>query len=279
MISAHAAGAAALLKALDHVAPVRKVMMAMLAASLVGMGGDPKLGIPARLFFYKLFADIPLVVGVTQTVAESALWLLLMALIVAIPGPYEQTYALTLSLAALAILAASLLGLSLGPTFLVHIRGLRWVFSEKNRIGRFVCSVRAALMSMKFKYLLLACGWFSLTYVIDIASLWYLAHFYGYPLHPAILGHAIVLSYLVGALSLLPLGLGVRDIALAGLLVHAGLPEADAAACALIHRTIRTVLPLLLGALLIPYVSRYGAKETLPDAKSGFRNFGQEDKR
>lgn len=96
-------------------------------------------------------------------------------------------------------------------------------------------------------WLAVATGWLALTYLVDVWTVWFLAQALGAPLPPVAIGHAIVISYLAGAASLLPLGLGVRDAAFALLLEQSGAPTDTAALVALLHRTLRTLLPLVLG--------------------------------
>jgi uncharacterized protein (TIRG00374 family) len=121
-------------------------------------------------------------------------------------------------------------------------------------VGRFVLSVRAAFIMMHKGQVLHAGAWFIVTYIIDTATLWYILILSGYSIDAVIVAHAIVISYLAGAMSLLPLGLGVRDVALAVLLAHAGVSEAHAAAAALMLRTIRTVVPLVMGAVIVSFI-------------------------
>jgi uncharacterized protein (TIRG00374 family) len=270
MVAAHAAGATALLAALHYHASVGKVMAAMLAASIVGLAGDPKLGLPARLYFYKALAQIPVTIGVTQILAESALWLFIMALIVAIPGAYDSAYAQALSHATMAALLVGLALFIAAPALAKRFWLLRHLFSDSTRVGRFVLSVRTAFVSMHKGQVLHASAWFIVTYIIDAATLWYILHLSGYSIDAIILAHAIVISYLAGAVSLLPLGLGVRDVALAVLLTQTGVSESHAAGAALILRTIRTSVPLAMGGVIALFIlpSSWKHKTETRDSRS-----------
>lgn len=256
MIVLHAAGAATLLGGMRHPARVSDVMTAMLAAGTVSLAGDPKLGVPARLAFYKMLAGIPVSVGAAQTTIESLLWLFLMGAIMVVPGPLAGDSALPLSLAAAGMLSAGVAAVALGPPVLDRIWGLGRLFRASGPIRRFVLDLRGAMLGLKPGALVLATLWLAATYVVDVASIWYLCRALGAELAPSAIGHAVVISYLAGAVSLLPLGLGVRDVTFVLLLQQAGAPADAAAAVALVHRTLRTVLPLLLGLALSPLVLR-----------------------
>lgn len=247
MIALHAAGAATLLAGMRHPASLMDVMMAMLAAGTVSLAGDPKLGVPARLAFYKMLADIPVSVGAAQTTIESLLWLFLMGAVLVIPGELAGDRAMPLSLAAAGLLIAGLTAVGLGPAVLDRMWILGPLFRASGPIRQFVFDLRNAMFGIKPLALAVATIWLATTYVVDVASIWYLGRALGAELPLVAIGHAIVISYLAGAVSLLPLGLGVRDVTFVLLLQQAGASAEAAAALALIHRTVRTVLPLLIG--------------------------------
>lgn len=254
IILIHAMGTATLLRAMGYHAPFFKLMKAMVAAATVCLAGDPKLGIPMRLFFYRVFARIPLNLGVTQILAESILWVLIMALIIAIPSPGGSEISLLFSAGAMVAIAMGIGGIIVGPTLLRHLWLVRHLFSPANRLGRFVLSVRETLLGLQPKQGFMAVGWYIGTYVVDVLTIWYLLTIFGYHLNGIVLAHVIVLSYVAGALSMLPLGLGVRDVTFSLLLHQLGVSVEDAAACAIIYRTIRTAVPLALCGIMAPWI-------------------------
>ncbi|WP_454658498.1 lysylphosphatidylglycerol synthase transmembrane domain-containing protein [Bosea beijingensis] len=260
MIALHAGGAATLLGGMKHPARLLDVMTAMLAAGAVSLAGDPKLGVPARLAFYKMLAGIPIRVGAAQTAVESLLWLLLMTAIVAIPGPLAGDLSAWLSLVAAAMLVAGIGIVALGPTVLDRVWGLGRLFRASGRIREFVLDVRNTVLGLQVGALAIATFWLALTYAVDVASIWYLGKALGADIAPTAIGHAVVISYLAGAVSLLPLGLGVRDITFAFLLQQAGASPDAAAGIVVVHRTLRTALPLLLGLVLTLWGVRRGRR-------------------
>lgn len=247
LIALHAIGAAALLRGLGYSAGMWKVMAAMLAAGTVSLAGDPKLGVPARLVFYQMLAGIPIRVGTAATAIESLVWLLLMGAIVAIPGPLAADYALPLSLFAAASVAGAIALVAFGPGLFERLWLVGPLLRRIGPVRQFVIDVRQAILGVRPFWLAAATGWLLLTYVVDVWSIWFLGQALGAKLPPIAIGHAVVISYLAGAASLLPLGLGVRDATFALLLEQSGASAETAALIALLHRTLRTVLPLILG--------------------------------
>jgi len=260
LLSLYAMGAAALLSGLGYSAGATRVLLAMLASSTISLGGDPKLGVPSRLLFYKLFADIPFSVGTAQTTVESLMWLAMMGILIIIPGPLTDGYALPLLLTAAGLVTLGIVTVVAGPNLLDRLWIIGPIFRRMDRIRRFTFDVRSSILAIRPTSLLLASVWFGATYVVDILTVWFLAGFLGASLPLAGIGHALVISYLVGAASLLPLGLGIRDVTFVLLLQQAGLTSEQASAIALVHRTARTVLPLVLGLLVMPFVLSFKHK-------------------
>ena len=252
LICLHAIGAAALLKGLGHATTPGRVLLSMLAASTVSSAGDPKLGVPARLFFYRFFAGIPLSTGTAQTTIESLLWLIMMGLLIAIPGPLAGNYTFHLSLVAVTLVGGGIAVVAVGPGLLERTWLLGSLFRKMGRLRAFILDVRSAILGIKPASLAIALAWFGATYLVDILTVALLARALGGAISWIAIGHAIVISYLIGAASLLPLGLGVRDVTFVVLLQQAGLSAEQASAIALIHRLARTVLPLTLGAVVTP---------------------------
>ncbi|MEM7302336.1 MAG: lysylphosphatidylglycerol synthase domain-containing protein [Pseudomonadota bacterium] len=251
MIVLHALGAAALLRGLGHTANVWPVLGAMLAASTVGLAGDPKLGVPARLAFYRLLAKIPISVGTAATVMESILWLLLMGLIVAIPGPLAGQNTYILSALALSGVLFAVLVMYFGLDLFERIPFAGRLLRKLGPIRNFIVDTRSSFVGVQFSWLFFAVVWLALTYVVDVWSIWYVLHSLGSDIDPVAIGHSIVVSYLAGAASMIPLGLGVRDTALILLFEQAGATPDIAAVTVVLHRLIRTVLPLVLGFLVV----------------------------
>lgn len=247
LIAIHAIGAAALLRGLGYSAGMWRVMAAMLAAGTVSLAGDPKLGVPARLAFYRVLAGVPIRIGTAATAIESLLWLLLMGVIVAIPGPLAAGYALPLSLFAAASVVGAIALFAIGPALFDRLWLVGPLLRRLGAVRQFVIDVRQAIFGVRLTWLAVATAWLALTYLLDVWTIWFIGNALGAQLPPVAIGHAVVISYLAGAASLLPLGLGVRDATFALLLEQSGASADTAAVIALLHRTLRTLLPLILG--------------------------------
>jgi uncharacterized membrane protein YbhN (UPF0104 family) len=254
LIFLHASGAAALLKGLGYNASPWRVLAAMLAASTVGLAGDPKLGVPARLFFYKVFAYVPVRVGAAQTAIESFLWITMMGLLLMMPGPLAGDYVLPLSIAVAALVFSGMAAVIVGPALLDRLWLIGPFFRKMEKLRGFIFSMRSAILQISPASLIAASGWFAATYVVDILTIGFLIDCLGGSMSSIAIAHAIVISYLAGVASLLPLGLGVRDVTFALLLQQGGLSADLAATIALTLRVARMLPPLALGAVMTPLV-------------------------
>ncbi len=252
----HSSGATILLWGLGYRTSIWLVFSSMMASSTISVTGDPKLGVPARLAFYRMLAGVPIAVGTAQTAIETLIWLMLLGVMLMISGVFKGTQDIFLAtIAAGAVLFMGLLVL-FGPRLLDRMWIVGPLFKASGPVRKFVYEVRAYILQITPLSMVLSTLCFGSTYIVDIASIWYLGHALGTDLTFAGIANAIVGGYVAGTASMLPLGLGVRDIAFALLLEQAGSPHDTAAIIAVIHRAIRTVLPLLIGLALVIIIPR-----------------------
>ncbi len=253
MSLAYAAGAVTLLAGMNARADFGSVLIAMLAGGTVGLVGDPKIGVPSRLLFYKLLAGIPYSIGTAQIAAETVLWLALMGCVLAIPSELARSYAPMLSaLAALSVLAGIAV-IAFGPVLLTWTPGVKLLYRKWPALNSFIAGTRAAVLGLRPRAIAIAIGWFLVTYAADALALYAVMRAWGALISPLLLAQVIVISYLVGLASMLPLGIGARDLTFLFLLQQLGAPPEIATAATLVQRTFRTLVPLAMGlpALLL----------------------------
>jgi uncharacterized protein (TIRG00374 family) len=108
-----------------------------------------------------------------------------------------------------------------------------------------------ALCMVRWGWLAAAMAVFCVNYAIDAATIWLVARNYGESISFWYALESIILSYLAGLVSMVPMGLGVRDISMVALLTRGGLSTDVATTVTLVQRVLRTVLPLAIGILAI----------------------------
>ena len=88
-----------------------------------------------------------------------------------------------------------------------------------------------------------------ITFAISTLRLSMVLYSVGISISPGPLFSALVFAHLAGVISFVPMGLGVRDVSLASLLVILGVPVEHAAAAAVFDRVLTTV-PILVGGII-----------------------------
>ena len=90
---------------------------------------------------------------------------------------------------------------------------------------------------------------FTLNFVTSALQSYLVLRVLGYPVSPLALLYALAISVTAGNLSLIPMGLGVRDASFTLLLMQLGVPNEVALAAAVIQRLFAPGWPLLLGVI------------------------------
>ena len=145
-----------------------------------------------------------------------------------------------------------------GPLFFVLILigiclSLVLIYLIARRInGNLVEYLRNAgrlILKVKPKPLLVMSLLTVVSFVLSILRFSMVLYSVGIRISPGPLFSALVFAHLAGVISFVPMGLGVRDVSLASLLVMLGVPVEHAAAAAAFDRVLITV-PILVGGII-----------------------------
>lgn len=247
----HALGVSVIIKGMGYNVSVKNVYLVMTGGGAVNFIGDPKLGIPTRVFLFRALLEIPVSIATASVVLETALWLFIMAVIVAIPVPgVWGSGAWISSLLALAFVMLALAGIRVLPK--IGSITTRKIFKNQlERVQKFMADFRQGMRTIKKTDLIKAVGVFTSGWLVNALSLYIILKEFGWTLNLFELMYISVFSYLVGTFSLLPMGLGPRDVSLVLLLTQLGPSKDVATAAALIQRTVRTVVPIILSLISI----------------------------
>jgi uncharacterized protein (TIRG00374 family) len=239
-----------LLSGLGVESTLREVYLVVTGAGTASFVSNVKLGVPVRILLYQRMMQIPLSVATASMTLETGLWVAMMGTVMLVPVGTEGLtggwqYAL-LVLSVIVVLWILLLRLSGFQVLFSGIPGKLGALLDK--LLQFLVELKASIVSVKKAYVLLVVALLFLTYLVDASSLALILRNLGEDgVSLVFLVRARVMSYLVGLVSLVPLGLGARDASLALLLTQAGVPKETALSCALLQRTIRLIIPLGLG--------------------------------
>jgi len=228
-----------------------QVYLALTSSLAVGYFLPGKVGLPVRVYLYhRLFG---LTVGVSFGLVgwEMAVTTFI-PLIFSIPGlwifyPYPRLFFSVLFL--LCLIPSSILA----GYFLWHYGAkISWLYKIRrffSRLSPFVEGLTHTLRSLDFWIIALLSLFY---FFVLLCSVWF-AHllllYFGTPVSLFTLLSIQSLSYLAGVVSMMPMGLGARDLSLAVLLGKVGVPADVATYTVLIQRVIATGLSFLLGLI------------------------------
>lgn len=198
-----------------------------------------KLGTPVRLFLFKEILGIPYTSGVSTVIATTGLDVLVM-------------FTLVISISAW-IFISPLAGLTFGATVLFCLISVATLYRKfhssrrepTSRIALFFAEFSSLSPSIISYAVLLAAaksilnsiaGWIVLTGLGASTSLVEFVFIY-------------LASHLAGLLSLIPMGLGVKDVSVIELLGRAGAAPSVSIGFVAIDRLVWSLLPLLMGLL------------------------------
>lgn len=274
-ICAYVLAVSILLAGMGYKARVKSVYLVVTAGGTASYVSNVKLGIPARIVLYRKVLGIPTSAGTASIALEIAAWSAAMAVIMLLPAnddllPDDWW----LALGALAGLAGvfALLFLSL-PRLNKLYEKEDWLTNRVKGVLTFATDFKKGILSIKKTALIPVTALVALQYLIDAFSVHLILRDLGYEVSVLSLAHIIVVSYFVGIISMMPLGLGTRDVSLTFLIMQLGVPKEVAVSCALIQRTVRLALPFALGLasaniLGIKFWKR-GVGDNLPGTSSG----------
>jgi len=216
-----------------------KLFQVLFASHSFNYAGPLKLGIPVRLFLFKQILGIPYTAGVASLMATTGLDVLVMV-------------ALTVSFSAW-IFIGPLAGLALGVAVLACLIGSAALYQKfhsvqrerSSWIARFFLELAKLSPLITFYAILIAvaksllngvAGWIVLTGLGASTSLVEFVFIY-------------LASHLAGLLSLIPMGIGVKDMSVIELLSRAGATASVSIGFVAIDRLVWSLLPLFMGLL------------------------------
>jgi uncharacterized protein (TIRG00374 family) len=224
----------------------------MLTASLSANYVTPvKIGVPLRVYLYNHFIGIPTAVGTALVTVEALVGMLVPALI-AIVGivflfPSVSPVA---PIALIIFLLAGLLLISRAPVnrlkpYLQQLPCQRLTM----RLVRFGEDIQSGLRHISHMAVLGAVILDLLMIGLHVWRLWLVLNVFDSA--PSLLALLAVLniSLTVGNLSMIPMGIGVRDVSFTLLLMQLGVPNEIALSAAVIQRLFSPGWPLLLGLI------------------------------
>lgn len=244
-------GVSFLLRSVGVARPIWKVFWVVSAGGTASYLGNIQLGIPVRVVLFRNILSVPVSRGTASVTLESACWFALMGAALMLAGTWTSPlFWCAVALIAVGAWTARRCGIPIS---------LRFVNLLPAKVGRFsLRRLKETLKDLAVSLTTAHQGWilcclitFAINYAIDATTICIIVVCYGEWISPWKALNAVVLSYLAGLVSMIPMGLGVRDVSLVALMAKAGVSLDTATTTAILHRLIRTIVPLIIGFIAL----------------------------
>jgi len=230
-----------LLRAAGHPVPIGRMAMYYFSSAAAHYTVPGKVGYPVTAWLLKRFEHIPLSSSSSVLMADFLVSFSFTALI-AIVGSlvYFKTYRLAVLLAAGAFLAAAVL-------FFVILELVLKRLKKRTKITDFLERMLANFKTYGPRRLWPLFFIYSVNALLNGFALWLLVGFSGLDIGIEQLIVADAVSFILGSVSLIPMGLGVQDVSMLFFLSTFGLDKPSALAVVFIQRTVYVGMVYLLG--------------------------------
>jgi uncharacterized protein (TIRG00374 family) len=210
-----------------------------------------KAGIPLRIYLYKHFMDIPIATGTALIAVETMVGILTPAFIaVAGIALIFPSMSLVIPMTLISLLVVGLIIVLRVRVEPIQLYLARFPFlSFVARLMRFVERVQWALRQLSITRILQVVLLVLVMLGLHSMRLWLFLSILGFGVSPLALLAVLTISLTAGNLSMIPMGLGVRDASFTLLLTQLGMPSEIALAAAVIQRLFSPGWPLLLGLI------------------------------
>lgn len=219
-----------------------------------------KAGIPVRVWLYKAVLDVPVAVSSASVALETALglWIGTILAIVGVKYVFPEVMlgsGVWLLLALLIVFTGSLL---LNPSLFSNVV-LRYLPSRySDRLDQYMQRFWWCLKNVPLWTLLITIGLYLARLVIRAFCLYTVLVSLKFDTSLPLLMFAQAISGVVGIISLMPTGLGAKDISLVLLLTQLGVMRDEAVVATVIDRILWSVIPFAIGLLSANVLSFMG---------------------
>jgi uncharacterized protein (TIRG00374 family) len=238
-----------LIRASGHRASLVQVYLVLTSSLSVNYVTPVKVGLPLRVFLYRHFMKIPASVGTALVAVETLVGMLTPAMAAAfgVTFLFESIPAyFPVGLLAVLVLFASVVVFA--PVSLVaRLANKLPSHHFTRRALSFWHEVQIGLHEVPLWVPMILAVLFCLNFVLHAIRLHVMLLGLGHSANPLWLFFALTTSVTAGNLSMIPMGLGVRDASLALLLRQLDVPSKIALSATLIQRLFSPGWPLLLG--------------------------------
>jgi uncharacterized protein (TIRG00374 family) len=246
-------GTYATFRALGHTTSLAKLYVVTSASFTSSYLVPAKAGVFAWLFLCKVFLKIPLVTSSAQAVIETSIGILINT-IIALLGigmlfTEHDPWAFAGVAGAIGLMLVLVLVLDLRPIEAFLDRWPRSIQKPGKRIVGFAVQFRQQIRHASSGWLLITVVLYLVRLGVRAFCLYLVFSSLGTQVPILTILFAQAISSLLGWISMLPLGIGVKDLTLIALLTAVGVSQEIAVLGALVDRVLWSVVPLVIGTV------------------------------
>lgn len=234
---------------LGHKCSLKKLYLILTLSLGANLATPIKIGVPLRAVLYQRLLNVPYSTGIAALTIEVFLCDFV-GLIISFFGLlfiFRDT-ALSVSVFSAPLLVSFLLlFLFTKPRYYGKVINRIWFLKKRReRIIALISNTQSSLKKLKKFQLTSISLLFFMGYLINAIRIYFVLFALGFSLDISILLYIQAISFTLGSLSMLPMGLGIRDVSIISLLSYIGLPMNVAIPVALIERLLTSGISIIL---------------------------------
>lgn len=240
-----------ILLSLGYKRTLRTVYLIVTTSLGASLATPVKIGIPLRIFLYQTILKVPYSIGAASLVLEVFIGSFL-GVIISICGIFILFSSLDFLmplLGALLLLLILLLMLFTKPRNYDALLSIWPLKKIKNRLIAFIIKTQNAIKGLNKSQLLVLGILFISSYILSTLRLYFVLFSFSIQLNLLTLLYIQSISFIAGSLSMLPMGIGVRDLSKITLLNFIGVPTEISILVAIIERLLTSGISFALGVI------------------------------
>lgn len=244
---------ASLLKGLGYSTPLKTIFLIKTAGGAITSATPAKVGLPARIFLYKKFLDIPLSKGSAALVMEIFIYLLISAGILLLPFEFKERFSglryFFFFIVFVLISVFLILLFALKPRLVEKCISKSLLKKWGEKIATYAINFKDGLKKITKGSLFYTAFFLSSTLLIEAFASFLILSDFGYKIRLLHLLYIQCLVRVVGAISMIPMGIGSREVGYLFLLNQLNVPNHAIMSYVLTMRVLWTIFSLIIGVI------------------------------
>jgi uncharacterized protein (TIRG00374 family) len=238
-----------LLRGMGYAVSYNSLYWILTTSAFANESSPGPIGVPVRLFLFKRILGIPLSTSTANTTVESGVGILTSGVIAAI-GFVHLFQSMILEFGSFLLLTFGAIILALAVFYTIsNVKFQKSLLLSKyiHRVIDFVYRIKLGIETVKPLTLLAFWMLLVVRIVIRVLVTYEVLIYFGHDLPPLVILYIQSITGLISIASMIPVGLGVKDISMLAFFSQVGIPGDLATLVVLSERMMWTVIPFFVG--------------------------------